>query len=413
MKKLYILFALLLSLVTFAQAPEGFNYQATVRNSVGTLITNKNVDFTFKIIKDSPTGTAVYSETRTVTTDDLGAVSLVVGQGTPTAGTFSAIDWSNGTYYLGIELNTGSGNVAMGTTQLLSVPFALYAKTAGSTQNLGRVTISITGNISNEEAAKQIAEEFGPLTENIYIVNTTGLTTVDLSLLTKAQNIKIRNNSDLAVVDLNGVKFINELKIELNPKLKDFNANSLKELAVGLTLGYQKDLPSLTSLNLPQLSSGIVSIYYSPLLTSLSLPKLVEGYVYVYNTPLTYLNLPLFTKGNVYVYYTSLTSLSLPLFAEGMFNVSSNKSLTVIDIPSFATAKRYNEGYSPFNASHNSLSSLEINKILNILNTKVTFKDNNVTVYLENQTPSASPTGQGLIDKQGLISKGISVLTDY
>src|SRR6478752_492167 len=99
MKRLFTFLILLLSLATFAQAPEGFNYQATVRNSAGALMLNKSVTFTFKIIKDSPTGTAVYSETRTVTTDDLGAVSLVVGKGTPATGTFSSIDWGSGSYY--------------------------------------------------------------------------------------------------------------------------------------------------------------------------------------------------------------------------------------------------------------------------------------------------------------------------
>src|SRR6476620_11264390 len=180
MKKLYTFLVLLLSFATFAQAPEGFNYQATVRNSAGALITNKSVGFTFKIIKDSPTGTTVYSETRTVTTDDLGSVNLVVGQGTPTTGTFPSINWGSGTYYLGIELNTGSGNVAMGTTQLLSVPYALYAKTAGVAQSKGFSTLYITGSITNAQAAAQIAAEAGPNTQKGIIENTTGLTTVDL-----------------------------------------------------------------------------------------------------------------------------------------------------------------------------------------------------------------------------------------
>jgi uncharacterized protein (TIGR02145 family) len=67
-------------------------------------------------------------------TDDLGQVNLVIGQGTATVGTFSTINWGTGNYYLGIELNTGSGYVAMGTTQLLSVPYALYANSSGNAQ---------------------------------------------------------------------------------------------------------------------------------------------------------------------------------------------------------------------------------------------------------------------------------------
>ena len=134
MKKLFTLLALAITLIVSAQAPQGFNYQATVRNSAGALITNQNVLFKFNIMLNSQTSLPIYSETHFAPTDDLGQVNLTIGLGTPTTGMFSAINWANGTYYLGIELNTGSGYVAMGTTQLLSVPFALYANTAGNSQ---------------------------------------------------------------------------------------------------------------------------------------------------------------------------------------------------------------------------------------------------------------------------------------
>ena len=133
MKKLFTLIAFTITLIATAQAPQGFNYQATVRNSAGALITNQNVLFKFNIMLNSQTSLPVYSETHQAPTDDLGQVNIVIGTGTPTIGTFSAINWGNGSYFLGIELNTGSGYVAMGTTQLLSVPYALYANTAGST----------------------------------------------------------------------------------------------------------------------------------------------------------------------------------------------------------------------------------------------------------------------------------------
>jgi uncharacterized protein (TIGR02145 family) len=134
MKKLFTLLAFVITLITFAQAPQGFNYQATVRNSSGALIVNQNVNFKFNIMLNSATSLPVFSETHMAPTDDLGQVNLVIGQGTATTGTFSTINWGNGNYYLGIELNTGSGYVAMGTTQLLSVPYALYANSAGNSQ---------------------------------------------------------------------------------------------------------------------------------------------------------------------------------------------------------------------------------------------------------------------------------------
>ena len=134
MKKLYTLLALVLTLITFAQAPQGFNYQATVRNSAGALIVNQNVYFKFNVMLNSQTSVPIFTETHYVPTDDLGQVNLVIGQGTATVGNFSTINWGTGNYYLGIELNTGSGYVAMGTTQLLSVPYALYANSSGNSQ---------------------------------------------------------------------------------------------------------------------------------------------------------------------------------------------------------------------------------------------------------------------------------------
>ena len=137
MKKLYTFLMFIVTVTIAAQASQGFNYQATVRNNAGVLIINKSVSFKFNIIPTSASGTAVYSESQTVTTDDLGQVSLVIGKGTATTGTFATIDWATGTYYLGIELNTGNGFVAMGATQLLSVPYALYAKNAGGALPIG------------------------------------------------------------------------------------------------------------------------------------------------------------------------------------------------------------------------------------------------------------------------------------
>ena len=83
-------------------------------------------------MQGSQTSLPVFTEIHYVPTDDLGQVNLVIGQGTATDGVFSELDWSLGSYYLGIELDTGNGYVAMGTTQLLSVPYALYAENAGN-----------------------------------------------------------------------------------------------------------------------------------------------------------------------------------------------------------------------------------------------------------------------------------------
>ena len=134
MKKFYAILCLAIASLTQlqAQTPQGFNYQATVRNSAGDLIVNTNVYFKFNVIQGTQTSVPIFTETHYVPTDDLGQVNLVIGQGTANTGIFSELDWSLGNYYLGIELNTGNGYIAMGTTQLLSVPYALYAESSGS-----------------------------------------------------------------------------------------------------------------------------------------------------------------------------------------------------------------------------------------------------------------------------------------
>jgi len=162
MKKFYTILCIAIASLTQlqAQAPQGFNYQATVRNSSGDLIVNTNVNFKFSITQGSQTPYTAYSEDHTPSTDDLGQVSLVIGQGNPITGIFSDIDWSIGNYYLAIELDTGSGYVAMGTTQLLSVPYALYAENSGNstptTPNLEEVLAE--NNSANSQQIKNLQD---------------------------------------------------------------------------------------------------------------------------------------------------------------------------------------------------------------------------------------------------------------
>ncbi len=134
MKKLFLAVACLLGTITaFGQAPEGFKYQAVVRNSTGTILGNQPVGVQLTVLQGSATGTAVYTETFSPTTNSYGIVNLEIGTGT-TTDDFTLIDWGNGPYFIetAIDVSGGTSYVAMGTSQLMSVPYALYAKTAGS-----------------------------------------------------------------------------------------------------------------------------------------------------------------------------------------------------------------------------------------------------------------------------------------
>lgn len=123
---------LMLTLGTRAQAPQSFNYQAVARNAGGQVIQNQNVGLRFTIHDGSATGTTVYQETQSKTTNQFGLFSAEVGQGAATSGTFASINWSSGAKYLQVEFDAagGSSYADMGAAQLLSVPYALYANQA-------------------------------------------------------------------------------------------------------------------------------------------------------------------------------------------------------------------------------------------------------------------------------------------
>jgi len=162
MKKIIILLTLVATISTTAQAPQGFNYQATVRNNSGQLLLNQIVLVKFNVLQNSSNGTLVYSENQTANTDDLGHINLVVGQGTATTGTFSSINWGSGSYYLSIELNSGSGFVAMGTTQLMSVPYALYSNSSASSTPQNLTSVLNAGNSANNTKIIDLGDPENP-----------------------------------------------------------------------------------------------------------------------------------------------------------------------------------------------------------------------------------------------------------
>jgi hypothetical protein len=135
MKKIFtVLSAVLISASLWAQAPQSFSYQAVVRGTDNALVSNKKVGMKISLLQGSETGTAVYVETHTPTSNANGLVSIAIGGGTVVNGTFASIDWSKGPYFVKTETDPAGGTSYSLTTtsQLLSVPYALHAKTAES-----------------------------------------------------------------------------------------------------------------------------------------------------------------------------------------------------------------------------------------------------------------------------------------
>jgi hypothetical protein len=133
-KNLLLIFTLALFAKSFAQVPQAVNYQGVARNAAGKPYPNQNVALQISIHANTANGTIVYKEAHAATTNTIGLYALQIGRGTATVGTFSAIAWGTSTFYMEVEMdiNGGTNYVGAGTTELISVPYALYAQTAGS-----------------------------------------------------------------------------------------------------------------------------------------------------------------------------------------------------------------------------------------------------------------------------------------
>jgi hypothetical protein len=139
-------FALLFACITaIAQAPQSIPYQAVARDTSGNLLSNTAVSVRLSVHNNVISGPVVYSETHNVVTSPLGLFNINIGTGSIVTGVFNGIDWASGSKFLQVELDPsgGSNYIDMGTQQLLSVPYALFAQTAGYTPGAG---IDISGN---------------------------------------------------------------------------------------------------------------------------------------------------------------------------------------------------------------------------------------------------------------------------
>ena len=146
MKNLYLLILLFISVAASAQSPEKMSYQAVIRDANGALLKSQNVNIQFTVNQTSESGTIVYQESQTPTTNSNGLVSVYMGTGTVSSGDFSTIDWSKGPYFLQSEIDpTGGTNYTISsTTELVSVPYAVYA-------NKAEFADSLTGGVNETD----------------------------------------------------------------------------------------------------------------------------------------------------------------------------------------------------------------------------------------------------------------------
>ena len=204
MKRFLLLFLLAVQ-IAFAQAPQSFKYQAVARDGSGVLMVNKIISIKTSILAGTATGSVVYAETQTLATNDYGVVTLNIGAGTVVSGSFPAINWGTNTFYVKTELdvNGGSNYLFMGTSQIMSVPYALYAEKSGNaladndTSKTNELqTLSITGHtlsISQKNSIVLPSDADSDITNELQTLSLTG-TTLTIS---GGNSIKLNGAVDL------------------------------------------------------------------------------------------------------------------------------------------------------------------------------------------------------------------------
>lgn len=194
MKKLCIVsWLLLVGTCAVAQAPQGINYQAVVRDNLGAPLTNTTVGMRIQIRQGSPTGTIVYAESFSPTSSSAGLVNFVIGQGNVLTGTFTSIAWNNGIYFceVGVDVAGGTSYVNMGAQQFMSVPYALYAETSGSASG-GGVTLDGAYDFGGPGSGRIVTVDSGPI-----ILNASGSNTAGMAVLMTGtgNSIQVENNN--------------------------------------------------------------------------------------------------------------------------------------------------------------------------------------------------------------------------
>ncbi|MBN8641352.1 MAG: hypothetical protein J0L86_06005 [Flavobacteriales bacterium] len=414
--------ALIFTFLAVAQAPQKMSYQSVIRNNTGDLVANSPIGLRISILKDSPSGTVVYSETMTNTTNENGLLSIEIGGGTPITGTFAGIDWSTGIFFIKTETdpNGGSNYDVVGTSQLLSVPYALYAQ---KSKNLGKTSIYISEEATQAEVDAQIAEEAGPNTENIYIQNNPYITALDLSALKTMVRVEIYNNSSLTSINLgNLTKVYETMLIGNNPVLSTINFDSLSYIGTYMAMDNND---ALTNINFPSLtrigkdSNCSFSLGLMPNLVSVNFPVLTQligvEFNISYNNLLTSIEMPALTSATANSSITIQQNAILPIISLGLLQFY-NIPLIITENPLLNNIMLANQTSTEMNVSNGydfSGNALPSNQVNSILSKFIPFEPLSSSVQIDlNQNPPAPPTGQGIIDKQTLINNGFNVFTD-
>ena len=239
-RKLFILCVCLLA-ICFLQAqdkiPQAISYQAVARDAQGKVVSEKTISVKVEILKGSADGNVVFSETHTLTSSKTGTVNLLIGQGSAGSGMFASIDWGSDIYFLQLSMDLAGGTnyEKVSTTQMLPVPYALYAAKAGVVTNEG----NDSGNI-------------GSVVDFVFIPD--GYAIKEMNEVLAGKNIEIDQWEELFtgyVIYLNGKDQRVEFSVEGLPegyyeKIKSSHSANGRFIGYSIVAGKFNDFPRRT-----------------------------------------------------------------------------------------------------------------------------------------------------------------------
>jgi hypothetical protein len=218
--KIFLCFILLFfAFITKGQTPQSFKYQTSIRDNAGNPLINKVVAIKLSIVKTSANGIIIYSETHNTATSDFGIVNFNVGEGIPRIGNFSTIDWSDGPYFLktDLDINNGTNYLFMGTTQLLSVPYALFAgKAANAADDKDKDSLNEIQQIGINGNQLQLSKSGGLVNLDKYIDNT------------DSQRLSLQGNT-LTISGGNSIVLAGEVDLDSDPLNEVQNLTIIKD----------------------------------------------------------------------------------------------------------------------------------------------------------------------------------------